>query len=241
MSNNVFTTKLKSIIVPGDPEDYANETEYIENMDRIFLVMEFMELDMKKLIQTDAPQNFDHSHLVTIFYNLLCAVNYLHSAGVMHRDLKPGNVLMDGQCFVKICDFGMARTVPSEKQIQLEDGKGNNTMSKQSTADSDGIVTNEKKMASHMKDQRRLSMMIQTRWYRAPEVILLEKDYDSQIDIWSLGCIFAELTYLIVPNSDVQKKERILFPGASCYPMSPTENYFESKDKEEKSIVGIND
>lgn len=130
MSNNVFTTKLKSIIVPGDPEDYANETEYIENMDRIFLVMEFMELDMKKLIQTDAPQNFDHSHLVTIFYNLLCAVNYLHSAGVMHRDLKPGNVLMDGQCFVKICDFGMARTVPSEKQIQLEEAKGNNTMSK---------------------------------------------------------------------------------------------------------------
>ena len=55
MSNNVFTTKLKSIIVPGNPEDYDNEDEYIDNLDRIFLVMEYMELDMKKLIQSDVP------------------------------------------------------------------------------------------------------------------------------------------------------------------------------------------
>lgn len=91
--------------------------EYLENVNRIFLVMEYMEFDMKKLISTSSPSDFDQSHLVTIFYNLLCAVKYMHSAGIMHRDLKPGNVLMDGQCFVKICDFGLARTFPTNKSI----------------------------------------------------------------------------------------------------------------------------
>ena len=70
-------------------------------------------------------------------------------------------------------------------------------------------------------------MMVQTRWYRAPEVILLEQEYDSQIDIWSLGCMFVELTYLIIPESQQQhitKRDKIMFAGSSCYPMSPTES-----------------
>ena len=46
-----------------------------------------------------------------IFYNLLCALNFLHTAGIMHRDLKPANILIDDQCQVKICDFGLSRTV----------------------------------------------------------------------------------------------------------------------------------
>jgi mitogen-activated protein kinase 1/3 len=86
-------------------------------------------------------------------------------------------------------------------------------------------------------------MNIQTRWYRAPEIILLEKDYGKAIDIWSLGCIFAELTFLIHSDIDEedQKKVHILFPGSSCYPMSPTEDYEKNPDKKEKSIVGVND
>jgi len=51
-------------------------------------------------------------HLVTILYNILCAFKFLHSAGVVHRDVKPANLLMDNNCQVKICDFGLARTLP---------------------------------------------------------------------------------------------------------------------------------
>jgi len=51
-------------------------------------------------------------HLVTILYNILCAFKFLHSAGVVHRDVKPANLLMDSNCQVKICDFGLARTLP---------------------------------------------------------------------------------------------------------------------------------
>lgn len=59
MSNNVFTTKLKSIILPGNPSDFENEMEYLESVSRIFLVMDLMEFDMKKLIQDSSPADFD--------------------------------------------------------------------------------------------------------------------------------------------------------------------------------------
>lgn len=38
-----------------------------------------------------------------------------------------------------------------------------------------------------------LTMYVVTRWYRAPEVILCESDYDESIDLWAVGCVFAEL------------------------------------------------
>ncbi len=60
-----------------------------------------------------------------------------------------------------------------------------------------------------------------TRWYRAPELILLEKKYNSAIDIWSVGCILGELLCMMQENSDTVENRRPLFPGKACYPLSP--------------------
>ena len=46
-------------------------------------------------------------------YNILCSINYMHSANIMHRDIKPGNLLINKNCSIKICDFGLSREVPS--------------------------------------------------------------------------------------------------------------------------------
>ena len=59
---------------------------------------------------------------MTILYNLLCAVNFMHSANVMHRDIKPSNILIDEKCNIKICDFGISRTIPEER---IGKGSGN--------------------------------------------------------------------------------------------------------------------
>ena len=68
------------------------------------------------------------------------------------------------------------------------------------------------------KDQRKnmkrtLTGHVVTRWYRSPELILLEKDYGEAIDIWSIGCIFAELLSMMKENAPTFMDRKPLFPG----------------------------
>jgi serine/threonine protein kinase len=82
--------------------------------------MELVESDMKKLLQSKPPVTLQEDHIVTILYNSLCAINFMHSANIVHRDIKPGNFLIDSTCCVKICDFGLARTMPKKDEIEKE-------------------------------------------------------------------------------------------------------------------------
>ena len=68
------------------------------------------------------------------------------------------------------------------------------------------------------KAKRELSPQICTRWYRSPELILIERDYGRPVDVWAVGCIFAELLTKLETN---EKGRKSLFQGDSCYPMSP--------------------
>jgi len=74
--------------------------------------MELEQTDFHNLLSGVPKNKFTEDQIITIFYNQLCAVNYMHSAGVIHRDLKPSNFLIDSSCCVKICDFGLARVIP---------------------------------------------------------------------------------------------------------------------------------
>ena len=69
--------------------------------------------------------------------------------------------------------------------------------------------------------KRELTGHVVTRWYRAPELILLEKDYGPAIDVWSVGCIVAELMSMMKENAATFMDRKPLFPGKSCFPLSP--------------------
>lgn len=129
-----------------------------------------------------------------LIYNLLLALRYLHQAGVIHRDLKPNNILVNMHCQVQLCDFGWARTI--EDQVQEEVGT-----------------------------VRKRTQDFCTRYYRPPEVILRYSNYDTRTDIWSFGCIVAELVryWLVSSQPELEKKikSHVLFKGESCYPLSP--------------------
>ena len=76
-----------------------------------------------------------------------------------------------------------------------------------------------KEQRKNMK--RELTGHVVTRWYRAPELILLEKDYGPAIDVWSVGCIFAELLNMMKESAATFLERKPLFPGKSCFPLSP--------------------
>lgn len=52
-------------------------------------------------------------HKQYIMYQLLKALKYMHTAGMLHRDMKPSNMLLNSDCLVKVCDFGLARSIAS--------------------------------------------------------------------------------------------------------------------------------
>jgi len=84
------------------------------------------------------------------------------------------------------------------------------------------------------KDQRKnmkreLTGHVVTRWYRAPELILLEKEYGPAIDVWSVGCIFAELLGMMKESAPTYLDRKPLFPGKSCFPLSPDKHAKEEK------------
>jgi len=100
MKDNIFTANLLDIIV----------TEHEDKPISCFcLVMDLECLSVDQLLKNNAEDGFSSKHIKVLVYNLLCSVNFLHTAGIMHRDIKPGNILLDAKCAIKICDFGQAR------------------------------------------------------------------------------------------------------------------------------------
>ncbi|EFJ19614.1 hypothetical protein SELMODRAFT_110637 [Selaginella moellendorffii] len=148
----------------------------VEHVDKkgkpmLYLVFEFLDTDLKKYIDLFGRGNTGRpippKIIQSFMYQLCKGVAHCHSHGVMHRDLKPQNLLVDKEKgILKIADLGLGRafTVPLKS------------------------YTHE----------------IVTLWYRAPEVLLGATHYSIPVDIWSVGCIFAELSRKVP-----------LFPGDS--------------------------
>uniref|UniRef100_H0VNG0 Mitogen-activated protein kinase 15 n=1 Tax=Cavia porcellus TaxID=10141 RepID=H0VNG0_CAVPO len=82
---------------------------WAENNTDIYLVFECMDTDLNTIIQKE--NLLEDIHKRYIFYQLLRATKFIHSGNVIHRDQKPSNVLLDANCLVKLCDFGLARSI----------------------------------------------------------------------------------------------------------------------------------
>ncbi|CAF2330154.1 unnamed protein product [Rotaria sp. Silwood2] len=122
---------------------------------------------IKKLLrpfQTHIHAKRTYRELKLLMYLNHPDAQFIHSAGVLHRDLKPMNIGIDGNSNVTILDFGLARVASTNPPTAY----------------------------------------VSTRWWRAPEIYLNETKYDEKVDIWSVGCIMAELILLtpLFPGKD---------------------------------------
>nr|XP_023030221.1 mitogen-activated protein kinase 15 [Leptinotarsa decemlineata] len=147
----------------------------------IYLGFEYMETDLHNVIKRGNILKDIHKRY--IMYQLLKAMKYIHSGNVIHRDMKPSNVLLDSLCRCKIADFGLARSLS-----QNLDG---------TIGECDPTLTD----------------YVATRWYRAPEILIANRRYTKGIDLWSLGCILAEMTVgkpIFPGSSTVNQVEKIM-------------------------------
>jgi len=207
--------RLHDIVVPTSKPVY-NE---------LYIIMELCDSDMKKLVKTDVT--LTPLHVNTLLYNLLVGVKYLHSAGVYHRDLKPANCLVNQDCSVKICDFGLSMAMGYSAEDVLEHPRAVYPSSPH------GPI-----VPSNMRAKRAMTQHVVTRWYRAPELILLQKDYSHPIDIWSAGCIYAELIQMEEGGKRVHDRGP-LFPGSSCYPLSPDRKSHGHRGRQEHDQLNV--
>jgi len=139
--------------------------EVLHQESKLYLVFEFVEQDLKKYMDS-VPSLLNPILVKSYTYQLLRGIAYCHSHRVLHRDLKPQNLLIDRLGALKLADFGLARAF--------------------------GVPI------------RTYTHEVVTLWYRAPEILLGSRTYSTPIDIWSVGCIFAEMS-----------TKRPLFPGDS--------------------------
>ncbi|XP_047335198.1 protein IMPAIRED IN BABA-INDUCED STERILITY 1-like [Impatiens glandulifera] len=120
----------------------------------IYLVFEYMEHDLSGLLSCPDIK-FTDAQIKCYMQQLLRGVEHCHSRGIMHRDIKTSNILVNNEGVLKITDFGLANNISEQRQD--------------------------------------LTSRVVTLWYRPPELLLGSTSYGGSIDLWSVGCVFAEL------------------------------------------------
>ncbi len=112
--------------------------------------------------------------------------------------------------------------LPSIALVPREDKKRRTGVTEKKIEERQILLCKCKESISAFK--RELTGHVGTRWYRSPEIILLEKVYSTAVDMWAVGCVFSELLGMVKDNLPDYKSRRALFPGASCFPLSPSHN-----------------
>ncbi|OWK59683.1 Cyclin-dependent kinase 6 [Lonchura striata] len=120
---------------------------------KLMLVFEHVDQDLTTYLDKVPEPGVPTETIKDMMLQLFRGLDFLHSHRVVHRDLKPQNILVTSNGQIKLADFGLARIYSF---------------------------------------QMALTSVVVTLWYRAPEV-LLQSSYATAVDLWSVGCIFAEM------------------------------------------------
>ena len=217
----------------------------------VYLVTRLFDTNLHRVIYSGHA--LTDAHIQYILWQVFRALRYLHAAGVVHRDMKPTNLLLNRDCELALADFGLARYMPQAllRTGQLEPNApavaaspssasststdGSPTSSSSSSSSGKGSAsatatgsappghqrsdsTDSVTTASAPPPERskakggQLTKYVVTRWYRAPELLVQNRQYDFKVDMWSTGCILAEVlgAKAIFPGKDSLHQLRLV-------------------------------
>ncbi|KAJ3354525.1 kinase subunit of RNA polymerase II carboxy-terminal domain kinase I [Allomyces javanicus] len=143
--------------VGGQPQTY------------VYMVFEYMQHDLAGILQHPHVR-FRAEHIKSLVQQLMQALAFLHARGIMHRDIKGSNMLLNRHGELKLADFGLARQVLSTAPSQVDT-----------------------ETPAHGKPALEMTNRVITLWYRPIELLLGSTRYAPAIDLWSAGCILLEL------------------------------------------------
>lgn len=135
-------------------ENIVKIHELFYGMTSLYVAYEYLDCELSKII-FNYEIDLNESYIKGLLLQMLRGLGEIHKYGVLHRDLKPQNLLVSKEGLLKIADFGFARFIASP--------------GREMTA---GVISD---------------------WYRPPEIFFGAKYYSYGVDIWSTGCIFAEM------------------------------------------------
>lgn len=217
----VVTSKGVEHLDPDDPittEDPSKKKKEKDNYEEdqaalsrekykgnLFLVLEYVTHDLTGLM--DVAYQFTLVQIKCIFQQLLQALRFMHENKYVHRDIKSSNILLDSHYRLKLADFGLARSLEPPLLDQMEqNGSGGS-----------------------MQD---LTNKVITLWYRPPEILLGTVHYGCAVDVWSAGCILAELmTGKPLAAGKTELDQLTLLADLTGTPDADTWNYLMSLKK----------
>ncbi|SCU85224.1 LAME_0D00584g1_1 [Lachancea meyersii CBS 8951] len=131
-----------------------------------YMILPYMVADMSGILHNPRIK-LEMGAVKNILLQVFEGVNYIHCQKYMHRDIKTANLLIDHKGVLKIADFGLARSYyGAPPNLRFPGGAG--------------------------VDAKYTSVVV-TRWYRAPELVLGDKNYTTAVDMWGIGCVFGEI------------------------------------------------
>ncbi|MEN2496415.1 MAG: Cyclin-Dependent Kinase 7 [Marteilia pararefringens] len=152
--NRTAINEIKYLKSLTDHPNIIKMKDVFTKQSTVSLVFEFMDTDLQKLIANSGIL-LSNADMKCLFLQMMHGVAYLHSLWILHRDLKPDNLLLSRFGVLKITDFGLTRFFGQPDRL--------------------------------------MTSQVATRWYRAPELLFGANKYGGNIDIWSCGCIIAEV------------------------------------------------